>query len=1319
MMKYFFILLVSLFSLQSKADPVNFAERLETYRQMTELFRQVCMTQPPIDPATGIGQFAENVIFTNVNFTPDDGSIDCNANLRALTRLHQDLEAEAGQMENSGEIAECNVPEVLSAQGQDDAEAATVAAGEAEMATGCEANLTTENLCLDRFTCSFTSAMGAFMRARDTDLQFPSGAPIRPDGGSCQGVGGLAISCAFSTVQGIFDSVGNFMSAIGGLLNWSVDKASRITANLEAGIATIAEADETTINQVDILTEADQHVIDSFMRFRDASPSGKLQMLRNLGVNIWNGINTAIKESYGCVRWEGEPYASDCLQPMDNFCNAPCEQKVDAVCGIYGYISTDIIIGAFTGGVISKIGSMAANVISRAGGAAFRTLGKLGMEIPGVPSLVRRLNRIRRLARVDIRLARRFAVIQARQILALPVSRAIRQGGAAFLQRVGPGVDRAAKQFITSARLVGAPPRWVASALYAPIKSYMTLARNYHALGGRVATGGSVMVIEAVDGAQTIITANLLEARPIDLPPNHVRTLVHYTDHNRYGDPIPRNRWVVSSLDPAEIESTNLFGVRVRTPVAAAAPGPVLAPRPAVSAAIQTTTNVSDEVSEVVVTGTRLTPAQIAERNLIYGETAPTPVRTSDQIIAQIGDSPYNQAIARAAVDELRLPGDFRDQLDNIQAAWRDANPNAPPALRVDYFEDLPPAEQLRRLNDLEGALRIGNPQVIERAGLREVRIEIEQRIRVADAAVPPLTRRNPSSTEPPPRPFDPTLESRVTNTAAELDAALSELPGEISVLSREIDEMGVDQFLTLRAANASDELRDRIRLLHIRLANDRLALSVQGRVPPPIAAQGSELPSLEDIVETYGPRITTVPEQNRTFIARARGPWRPGTFFVDSQNRMLKWLNDHLKDKGNIDALGNRHNAMILEAVERLRLRYPTLRVSPYSDYKGLRLFVSGPPGQELRLMNEFREAMEEVDLRFMNELRDGNYVNEAATATRWFCTGIACSADEANIQARFPPGTTIEQIETAWRGVDTLRENLQSRFGNTSLMTRVNGTNKSVLKAEVIEVIRKNADNADVMRVLNARHRTQLTAADVAEMRAYFDSIDNFSPGLLLESRVVHQFDDAEFGGLTIDFTGVGSVNAEATMMGLARGDTLTRSISEIREAEVRVTRDLDALKESSENVITEVLERHGIDRRVTVSGDDMVVVPSAPITQEIRREIVLAQARANVPSSMRISFFERGIVNPSHRSIIATQGESIEKALRKRLEGVLTQRELRDLTFATDMRGTLPGTGGVNLITNNSLSAQRLALVQREFSASVESVNAASRTQFTVLP
>lgn len=481
------------------------------------------------------------------------------------------------------------------------------------------------------------------------------------------------------------------------------------------------------------------------------------------------------------------------------------------------------------------------------------------------------------------------------------------------------------------------------------------------------------------------------------------------------------------------------------------------------------------------------------------------------------------------------------------------------------------------------------------------------------------------------------------------------------------------------------------------------------------------------DIIQKYGTEALTTPAQNARFVELAQATnHKDGLLFVDTQNSMLKWLNDNLKDKSLVDALNNRHSLLLKESIEDLKARYPNLKIESYSDYKGIRFAVQGPPELEARLARDLQRATKKADEKFQKELQDYNLTSVTGDARDkpWFSTGVGDTADLANVQARFPPGTSWGDIQRTWRTVRGKRQALEARFGTSPLMRKVKGeVNASIPTAEVFEILRKNSDDELVAKILNHRHSMNLQPSDIQEFRQYAKDVDLFSPGLLVTSRVSHDYEGAIHGGLTLDFGGVGSLNAEATAEAMAQGFSLKRSVMMTRRNEKEVTAYLDKVKEQTELAVKEALEKRGISAQITVSGDDMVVIPSAPLSDEVKMEVLRAQSAAQIQlaretgqnTNVRISYFARGIPETTDRAILAAEGEGIEKILRNRLEFLLSPSELRALTFSMDMKGTTRGTGSVGLKTNTTLAPERQQLIIREFTEAVQEANKKFGSEF----
>lgn len=482
---------------------------------------------------------------------------------------------------------------------------------------------------------------------------------------------------------------------------------------------------------------------------------------------------------------------------------------------------------------------------------------------------------------------------------------------------------------------------------------------------------------------------------------------------------------------------------------------------------------------------------------------------------------------------------------------------------------------------------------------------------------------------------------------------------------------------------------------------------------------------SKDDFIVSWSDRVATTPKQNTTFIDEALKGERPGEFYIDTQNIALKPLNDKLMNKQLVDSLGNRYNALVMDTMEDFKSAHPGVTVDFYSDYKSLRARVRGPPGKEQELMDELAILIDRTTENFNREVRL-NALAPLPEGDSWFRSGLGRTSEEANIVTRFSRRKTDTQtvtynsigaqtrIREVWQLAEQSRKKIQEQLKNPLMLRKVEGTDMSIPTADVLEVVRKNSDPDTIAKILTGRYNTKITREEAILLQTYFDRVDQFSPGLLIPSRIEHTFEQATKGGISVDFAGVGSVNAEATAMGIAQGKTVRDSLAKVRAHEVKVTEELDALKARTEEAIRTTLSKHGISADITISGDDMVVVPSHALTPGIRREIAEAQVAAQVgtktkASGMRTSFFPEGIPDSTSRSIQATIGESVEKKLRARLEGQLSRDELTDTLFAVEMRGTTPGAGGVGLeIVNDKLSPVSRQLIQKELKNAIQDVN-----------
>jgi hypothetical protein len=487
------------------------------------------------------------------------------------------------------------------------------------------------------------------------------------------------------------------------------------------------------------------------------------------------------------------------------------------------------------------------------------------------------------------------------------------------------------------------------------------------------------------------------------------------------------------------------------------------------------------------------------------------------------------------------------------------------------------------------------------------------------------------------------------------------------------------------------------------------------------VAAKPVELRTF--VAENASDKLTT-PLENAAWIEVAQAGKKPGQFFVDSQNRLLKQINDKVKDKALADALTNKSSRMMADTLEAFKAKHPGITVDLYSDYKGMRAVVRGPPANQQQLMSELAGDLQRTEAEFSKLIKDNKLLPDELADAHIVSTGVRESYDESNIMSRFGSNVTWDEIGEIWKRTEAGRESLAAKFGDTRLMKTAPGTTKKVFKAEMIEVIRKKSDDVEAAAILSRRYNMTISPTDVTLIRENLAQVNNFAPGLMLADRVQHRFDRAQHGGLTIDFAGVGSYNLEATQIGLAQGDNIADAIVKVRTNEGLVTSDLDRIKRETSRQVQDILRKNGISSQMTVSGDDFVAIPNKPIPEVVKEEIIVATSRGD--SVKRASFFPSGMPNARSRAILAVEGEGIEKILRSRLEKYLSQQELSSLIITTDMRGTKPGFGPVGLIMNvpKGMSQTKIRTINQQFGMAVKDMSSNLRkqgreSQFTVAP
>ncbi len=469
-------------------------------------------------------------------------------------------------------------------------------------------------------------------------------------------------------------------------------------------------------------------------------------------------------------------------------------------------------------------------------------------------------------------------------------------------------------------------------------------------------------------------------------------------------------------------------------------------------------------------------------------------------------------------------------------------------------------------------------------------------------------------------------------------------------------------------------------------------------------------------------------PDQNRRWIELAAKGRSGRTLFFDVENAAIKKLNDSLGDKNLVTSLTNLHKVMMKKEVDEWLKKYPDLNVELYSDFKSLRFAIDGDvtPAIKEQMKKEFAELMSKVNSDFEKSVRsmDSEYKDVLSEAGSWFKGGMGETADEAGLAARrarrnsdsvVDIKTVKSSIQADLRSIERTRKYLLQKLPN-ELVDQQNG----IPNLDVMEYIRKKGktfegDPEKFIKQFEERFNVKLSNNEAKDLVGYIDQVDQFSPGLWIEERVVANLDEAEFGGFSADFKGMGARNLQQVAIDLSRNsNSVDNALASLRQGEKIVTESFDEGKNFYRDVITKTLKEDGIETKNFCSGDDCVSLPTKPLPDLTKEKIMRSLGQYGSPDAQRLSFIPPGIQS-RERTLLAVHGELMEKQVRSQLTGFgpdqLSPEVLRKVGFALDMPAEV-GKGNPRLMISTapgvSLNASEKAAIEKAYSEIMDQVN-----------
>jgi len=474
-----------------------------------------------------------------------------------------------------------------------------------------------------------------------------------------------------------------------------------------------------------------------------------------------------------------------------------------------------------------------------------------------------------------------------------------------------------------------------------------------------------------------------------------------------------------------------------------------------------------------------------------------------------------------------------------------------------------------------------------------------------------------------------------------------------------------------------------------------------------------------------------TTPLENQKWIDSAK--LNSSSVYVDVENGALKRLNDSLGDKNLVTSLTNLHKNIFLTELDKFTKKYPDLDLNYYSDFKSMRLAIGTKltPEQALDLKKVFSISNKEFSKKV--ESISGLKELKKEDSSKWFSAGLGETADEAGLSVRKAREYTRTESPANIVSFEKIKKDLSNSLDDADkkretfvkLMEKQDknnhfletSDNKVVPTREFFEVMRKQTSksNKKVASFIRQKYGTSLSPEDVQKLKDYHQSVDQFSPGIWVKERVVANLDNANNGGFSADFAGMGAENLRQVAVDISHNSkNIDNALVQIRKGEKQVTTLFDKKKKEFDTLANDGKSAKANPFEIKCSGDDCIAIPKESLSLSDKKSIINNFAKKTQPDSMRISFIPEK-VQRNHRSVIAVHGELIEKAIRANITGIggkkISSEKMKKVLLALDMPKQ-QGRGKVNLIigkgANFNFTDKELEIINEVFKESVRTVN-----------
>ena len=451
----------------------------------------------------------------------------------------------------------------------------------------------------------------------------------------------------------------------------------------------------------------------------------------------------------------------------------------------------------------------------------------------------------------------------------------------------------------------------------------------------------------------------------------------------------------------------------------------------------------------------------------------------------------------------------------------------------------------------------------------------------------------------------------------------------------------------------------------------------------------------------------------NEAYIALVDKGYDPNVTYLHESLKVMKVLNDRTfagedsQGKEAVNAVRNLFRMILTEHLRSNPVVWNAL-MKQYVDFKSMEFpfdkrKIEDPKIFKAQLFGVVRDAQIEFEhhmFRFFGN--DGtkmtSFLQEhgiAGDLRAWHTFGVSEGhPDLAATAARFAPGrfdreksvplNPVEfseaQAASVVDKIEALRQSLSQSLIETNVMAPYEGQSEKVLSHAAIDILRKvKASNLDeyvasVQKTFKTNHGVTLNREQVIELRDYFTLTDIFQPNIRSAKRTEIALTGGKHGIQNVDFAGQNIFNFYHTMGALTRASSSSKknergknAVIFARENEALATARLEKLKEGFDGNRSDA----GFSGEYQLSGDDGVVVLQNPVTVDNHNQLYRSLLKQGNIADYRMVYVAPPTSSEKRNdagflSGEIVRGETLEKALRKSLQGKISAQDLERVGF-----------------------------------------------------